>query len=57
MEVHHVRPVSRGGTDDLPNLRTLCRDCHFRTHAREIPPGVRRWRGLLRDMMNPDHNG
>lgn len=34
-ELHadHVVPRSRGGPDDLVNLRTLCRECHEARHA------------------------
>lgn len=28
LEVDHIKPVSRGGTSDMTNLRTLCRDCN-----------------------------
>ena len=28
LEVDHIVPVSRGGTDELSNLRTLCKDCN-----------------------------
>jgi 5-methylcytosine-specific restriction endonuclease McrA len=28
LEVDHVLPVARGGSDELDNLRTLCRPCH-----------------------------
>lgn len=27
-EMDHVTPSCDGGTDDLANLRTLCRPCH-----------------------------
>ena len=27
-QVDHVTPKAKGGTDDLDNLRSLCRDCH-----------------------------
>lgn len=27
-DVDHIIPKSRGGTDDLSNLQTLCRECH-----------------------------
>ena len=27
-EVDHIRPVSRGRTNDFSNLRALCRECH-----------------------------
>lgn len=28
LEVDHIHPVVRGGTNDLDNLRTLCRECN-----------------------------
>ena len=28
LEVDHIQPVSKGGTDDLLNLITSCRDCN-----------------------------
>lgn len=31
-EVHHIVPVSRGGTNDLSNLMSLCRSCHTKLH-------------------------
>lgn len=29
LEVDHIVPVSRGGTDKLDNLKTLCKDCNI----------------------------
>lgn len=31
-DVHHVVPLSRGGTTTKSNLITLCKDCHERRH-------------------------
>ena len=31
-EVHHLLPLSRGGTHDEENLRALCRSCHNKRH-------------------------
>jgi hypothetical protein len=31
LEIDHVQPQARGGSDDLSNLRTLCRPCHQQT--------------------------
>lgn len=28
LNVHHIRPISRGGSDALSNLVTLCENCH-----------------------------
>lgn len=33
LEVHHITPVTEGGSDDLENLDTLCQSCHQRSHA------------------------
>ena len=31
-EVHHIWPVSRGGTNDRRNLISVCKSCHNRLH-------------------------
>lgn len=31
-EVHHIIPLSRGGTHDTSNLLSLCRSCHNKLH-------------------------
>lgn len=33
VEVHHVVPLSRGGTHEAANLRALCKPCHSRHSA------------------------
>jgi hypothetical protein len=41
LEVHHVVPVSRGGSHNEENLRVLCRKCHEATHNEdEMAPVV-----------------
>lgn len=35
-EVHHIIPVSKGGTHDPENLMSLCRSCHEKIHHNEI---------------------
>lgn len=35
VEVHHVLPLSQGGTHDEDNLMALCKACHSRITARE----------------------
>ena len=32
-EVHHIKPLSEGGTHDDDNLMALCKSCHSRIHA------------------------
>lgn len=34
LHAHHIVPLSRGGTNTLDNLATLCGDCHREVHAR-----------------------
>ena len=31
-EVHHIVPVSQGGTHDRGNLMSLCQSCHTKIH-------------------------
>lgn len=33
LEVHHILPVSQGGTNEDSNLATLCAQCHREAHA------------------------
>ena len=47
LEVHHLRPVSQGGGDDLANLVTLCRRCHVSHHERPISPERQAWREMV----------
>ena len=32
-EVHHIVPLSKGGTNDFDNLMALCKPCHSRITA------------------------
>ena len=32
-EVHHIKPLSEGGTHEKSNLISLCKSCHARIHA------------------------
>jgi len=42
LEVHHIAPRNRGGTNDPTNLITLCSACHHLHHARaDHPPQLR----------------
>jgi 5-methylcytosine-specific restriction protein A len=34
-EVHHIKPLAQGGTNDYDNLRALCASCHSEITARE----------------------
>lgn len=34
-EVHHIKPLSQGGTHDDSNLMSLCKECHSEITARK----------------------
>ena len=49
LEVHHLRSVERGGTDELANLLVLCRSCHIDGHRIErLPEAIREWQRFIR---------
>jgi len=37
LHVHHITPVSEGGSHAPKNLRTLCHSCHEDVHGHRIP--------------------
>lgn len=39
LTVDHIVPRSLGGTDDIGNLRVLCRNCHNRIGVTSRTPG------------------
>ena len=44
MNVHHLRAVHQGGSNELGNLETLCEGCHLARHQK---PAVTAWRKRL----------
>ena len=36
LHVHHVKPLSRGGTNNWENLQTLCITCHEKATGRHL---------------------
>ncbi len=37
IDVHHIKPLADGGTDDAENLIVLCASCHVRYHREGRP--------------------
>ena len=48
-ELDHVQELQDGGTNDLENLRLVCRACHYRRRRPEIP-GAEAWCQLLAEL-------
>ena len=46
LECHHVLELHRDGSNDLGNLRTLCRGCHIQTHARKVSQEESAWQRM-----------
>ena len=38
LHVHHIIPDANGGSSRIENLRTLCHDCHNKTHIEDVTP-------------------
>ena len=36
VDLHHIKYLSRGGTDDIMNIIALCRDCHIKAHNEQL---------------------
>ena len=36
LEVHHVIPLHRGGSNHPSNLRPICRGCHIAMHSKPV---------------------
>ena len=47
LEVHHLLHLQSGGTNELENLRTLCRSCHIAIHKKAVDAD---WEALLGDL-------
>lgn len=50
LDVHHKIPLSKGGTDDLENLITLCSPCHNKEEPKypyKRLPKPKQWNGKL----------
>lgn len=41
LDIHHIRPLYRGGSDSLENLTLLCSGHHRMVHFREVPTQMR----------------
>lgn len=41
LEVHHIVPISQGGSHQLSNLVALCPRCHKAAHGDEMAPRIR----------------
>lgn len=54
LEVHHIVPVGQGGSHQLSNLVSLCRQCHLAAYGEQMAPRVR-W--YTNGQLDPDEFG
>lgn len=47
LEVHHVKWLSRGGTDTTDNVVALCPNCHSRMHVLDDLEDIRKLEGVI----------
>lgn len=57
VEVHHIRPRSQGGTNDLGNLILLCGAHHDLLHQLELPGVLRDENGVFYDWRGKSTDG
>jgi len=53
LEVHHVVPLSKGGTNDPDNLITLCSKCHRAIHQAQKFEGKKPITVMVRRRVDP----
>ena len=44
LEVHHIKPLSKGGSRSPRNCKTLCRKCHIKLHDTPLAAARREWK-------------
>lgn len=44
LEVHHIKPLSMGGSRSPRNCKTLCRKCHIKLHDTPLAAARREWK-------------
>lgn len=57
MQVHHITPVSKGGTDEYGNLITLCKPCHSKVHNKGWEKYVERFQKSIEEMEEMEKQG
>lgn len=36
IQLHHIVPLALGGTNHLTNICTICEDCHYKVHGKNV---------------------
>lgn len=47
LEVHHIKPLSKGGSLGMRNCKTLCRMCHIKLHETPLGKQRREWKVFM----------
>ena len=51
LEVHHLEPLHKGGSNDAGNLVALCRGCHIAAHRRPETAEQTAWREFAGELV------
>ena len=51
LQVHHLHSLQDGGTHEIENLRTLCREHHLDAHRQPQTPEQQEWANLISELM------
>ena len=51
LEVHHLEPLHKGGSNDVGNLVALCRGCHIAAHRRPETAEQAAWREFAGELV------
>lgn len=54
LQVHHKRPLSKGGDNSLDNLVSLCFDCHEDQHPHMLYPKLSYYKKKAKTARRPD---
>ena len=53
LEVHHLEPLHKGGSNDVGNLVALCRSCHIQAHRRPVSAEQKKWQEFAKELLPP----
>lgn len=53
LHAHHIVPKSKGGTHEISNLQTVCKECHKAIHGNTVAPTGRSAKDSSENELDP----